>query len=274
MLVLVERASASALDSCIWQHARSPAAEGTGQFEPQQGALIAPSACAIPQVAPTACSASRSASNAKIAFFTEINLVLYALAGNSLRGEERPYTGAPTNENSSKTHPSEFNAWSQIGHVLARQAWRIRKQTRIIAHFFASSTAPRLLAEATMKPIFVFFAFVSLALIAVILPRILPARASSSGELQIEPATAMSCVNRYNSLLKRGKEALIAGDRAGTVHLLLQAKRMLASCPALQDGSSRQATALALGTFLGRVGDSSESVDEIWMVSTVAGQYE
>src|SRR6266851_5023248 len=105
-----------------------------------------------------------------------------------------------------------------------------------------------------MKPISVFFAFVSLALLAVILPRILPARASSSGAHLIESAAAMSCVDRYNSLLKSGKEALIAGDRAGTVDLLLQAKRILASCQALQDGSSRQAPALANGTFSGRVG--------------------
>jgi len=81
------------------------------------------------------------------------------------------------------------------------------------------------------------------------LPRILPARAASSGDLQIDPVAAMSCVDRYNSLLKSGKEALIAGDRAGAVHLLLQAKRMLASCPGLQDGSTQQAPALALGTF-------------------------
>src|SRR5216683_1378330 len=105
-----------------------------------------------------------------------------------------------------------------------------------------------------MKPIFVSFAFISLALIAVTLPRILPARVSSSGVPQIDAAAAMSCVDRYNSLLKSGKEALIAGDRAGTVDLLLQAKRILASCQALQDGSSRQAPALANGTFSGRVG--------------------
>jgi hypothetical protein len=103
-----------------------------------------------------------------------------------------------------------------------------------------------------MKPILVLFALVALAVIAVTLPRILPARASSNVELKIEPAAAVTCVDRYNSLLRSSKKALIAGDRAATVELLLQAKRILTSCPALRGGSSPPAPALALATFSGR----------------------
>ncbi len=141
---MAERASAAALESCIWQHDRSPAAEGTGQFEPQQGALIAASACAIPQVTPTACSASTSASNARIPFFTEIKLVLYDSAGNSLRGEG-PHTGTPANENSSKTRHSEFNAGLKLGMCSQGEHGGSQANPHI-THFFASSTAPRLLS--------------------------------------------------------------------------------------------------------------------------------
>jgi hypothetical protein len=73
-LALAERASAAAPEFCAWQQARSPADEGTGQFVPQQGALIATAPCAIPQAKP-ACNATRSASNANIPFFTGTKLI-------------------------------------------------------------------------------------------------------------------------------------------------------------------------------------------------------
>ncbi len=105
-----------------------------------------------------------------------------------------------------------------------------------------------------MKPLFVIFTLLSGMALAASLPWILPARASLSRELkEVDPAAAISCVDRYNSLLKSGKAALIKGDRAASVNALLQAERMLASCPALQDGSSHQAPALVLDMSSGRV---------------------
>jgi hypothetical protein len=56
-----EIASASAPEFCTSQHPRSPTEGETGQFAPQQGALIAACACATPQPKP-ACSASANAS--------------------------------------------------------------------------------------------------------------------------------------------------------------------------------------------------------------------
>jgi len=79
---LPEATSAAAPESCTWQHARSPA-EGTGQFAPQQGALIAAAAWAIPQPKPT-CSASTNANSAMIAFLTKSNLILSATRRNGL----------------------------------------------------------------------------------------------------------------------------------------------------------------------------------------------
>ena len=75
-----EMASAAASEFCTWQHARSPTEEGTGQFAPQQGASIdATLACAIPQPRP-ACSASTSAINARIPFFTRTKLIFWCTA--------------------------------------------------------------------------------------------------------------------------------------------------------------------------------------------------
>jgi len=64
-----ETASAAEPEFCTWQQARSPAEKGTGQFGPQQGALIATSACATALPKP-ACSASTNASKAMIPFRT------------------------------------------------------------------------------------------------------------------------------------------------------------------------------------------------------------
>jgi hypothetical protein len=83
MIGLPGTTSATAPESCTWQHARSPAEEGTGQFAPQQGALIAVAACAIPHPKPT-CSASASANRAMIAFLTKSKLILSATRRNGL----------------------------------------------------------------------------------------------------------------------------------------------------------------------------------------------
>ena len=80
---LAETASAGAPEFRIWQQTRSPAEQGTGHFTPQQGALIATSACAIPQAKP-AWSATRSASNAIIPVFTEITLISSTAPCNGL----------------------------------------------------------------------------------------------------------------------------------------------------------------------------------------------
>jgi hypothetical protein len=80
---LPEATSTAAPESCTWQHARSLAEEGTGQFAPQQGALIAAAAWAIPQPKPT-CSANTSANSAMIAFLTKSNLILSATRRNGL----------------------------------------------------------------------------------------------------------------------------------------------------------------------------------------------
>jgi hypothetical protein len=81
MLGLPETTSAAAPESCTWQHARSLAEEGTGQLAPQQGALIATAACAVPQPKPP-CRASTSANSAMIAFLTKSKLILSALRRN------------------------------------------------------------------------------------------------------------------------------------------------------------------------------------------------
>jgi len=118
---------------------------------------------------------------------------------------------------------------------------------RRISRFSASSAHPDCIARTFMKPTLIVLAFISLAGSAIIFPRIVPARAFSIHGA--EPIGAGSCEDRYNSSLKNAKAALTAGDRAATVEFLHQAKRVLARCPALQNGSSSQAAALALNTF-------------------------
>jgi hypothetical protein len=92
-----------------------------------------------------------------------------------------------------------------------------------------------------MKPTLIVLAFISLAGLAMIFPHLMPARASSNS---VEPVRAGTCVDRYNSLLKNAKTALTAGDRAGAVDLLEQAKHMIPACPALQNGTSPQTVSL------------------------------
>jgi hypothetical protein len=97
-----------------------------------------------------------------------------------------------------------------------------------------------------MKPTLIILAFVSLAALAMNFTRNVPARASTN--LGTEPVSEGSCVDRYNSLLKKAKTALIVGDRAATVHLLEQAKQMLPTCPALQEGTTPETVLLSLST--------------------------
>ena len=89
----------------------------------------------------------------------------------------------------------------------------------------------------------IMLALISLLALAISFPRILPARASSNPKT--EPTAATSCVDRYNSLLKSAKAALIAGDRATTAGLLDDAKHIIPFCPALQDIGSPHAPLLA-----------------------------
>jgi hypothetical protein len=103
-----------------------------------------------------------------------------------------------------------------------------------------------------MKSLVVIFTVLSLILMAVNLPWILPAGVSSSRTINVASPVSTSCVNRYNALLKTGKADLIAGNRAASVDALRRAERMLASCPALQDDSSSQARALVLDMFTRR----------------------
>src|ERR1700739_391438 len=86
-LGLAETASAAAPEFCTWQQARSPAEDGTGQFAPQQGALITTPACATPQPKP-AWSATKSASIANIPRFTRIKL-----ASSTARCNELDFSG-------------------------------------------------------------------------------------------------------------------------------------------------------------------------------------
>ncbi len=94
-----------------------------------------------------------------------------------------------------------------------------------------------------MKSMLVVLAFISLAGMAVLCARIMPARAvfPRTGLLAAE-----SCVDRYNSLVKNAKAALIAGDRAATIHLLAQAERIIPVCPALRDAGSQPSALLSL----------------------------
>ena len=91
-----------------------------------------------------------------------------------------------------------------------------------------------------MKSTVVVLALISLAVLAILFPRILTVRAASNPGIQ--PAGMTSCVDRYNSLLEHAKSALAAGDRRLTVDLLQRAKSLIPICPALQDNQSSTAT--------------------------------
>lgn len=95
-----------------------------------------------------------------------------------------------------------------------------------------------------MKPILVILAVISAAGFAIIFVRLAPARAASNSA--IERVRAVTCVERYNSLLKNAKAALITGDRASTLNLLEQAKHLMPTCPALRDGTSQENVLLSL----------------------------
>ena len=95
-----------------------------------------------------------------------------------------------------------------------------------------------------MKATLVVLALASVAGLAIFSPRLLTGRAASSPGIQ--PATAASCVDNYNSLLKGAKAALVKGDRATSVDLLDQAERIIPGCPALQNGASPKAILLSV----------------------------
>jgi hypothetical protein len=90
-----------------------------------------------------------------------------------------------------------------------------------------------------MKLAIVLLTLVLLAAFAVSFSSIL------SATPQPHPVAARSCVDRYNSLLKSAKQALIAGDRAATLGFLEEAKGIIPVCPALRDMGSPQAPLLA-----------------------------
>jgi hypothetical protein len=95
-----------------------------------------------------------------------------------------------------------------------------------------------------MKSTLLVLALISLVGFAIVFVRLVPARASSNS--WVEPVQAGSCVDRYNSLLKNAKSALIAGDRATTLNLLEQAKDVMPTCPALQNNPSPDTVMLSL----------------------------
>ena len=101
-----------------------------------------------------------------------------------------------------------------------------------------------------MKPALVLVALIALVALGVSVTRILPARASSHPNPH--HVATNSCVDRYNSLLKSAKQALIAGDRAATVGFLEEAKGIIPVCPALQDAGSMRTPLSAENVGAGR----------------------
>jgi hypothetical protein len=91
-----------------------------------------------------------------------------------------------------------------------------------------------------MKASLVSLAILSLAAVVILLLRLRPTRASSPLSNSVtESIQTESCTDRYDSLLHNAGAALAAGDRAGSVNFLEQAKRLIPICPPLQDGASR-----------------------------------
>src|SRR5215470_6661564 len=114
-----------------------------------------------------------------------------------------------------------------------------------------------------MKSASVLLALGSLIALAISLPRILPARASLNPDPK--PVAASACVDRYNSLLRSAKAALIAGNRAATADLLGEAQRVIPMCPALHDGRSPRAPLFAMNTCDGtRWRESGNSDACVW----------
>jgi hypothetical protein len=98
-----------------------------------------------------------------------------------------------------------------------------------------------------MKPSLIVLALISFAGLAIILMRLVPTPAASrSSSFGVESVRTGTCVDRYNSILKNAKSALIAGDRVATLNLLEQAKHMIPACPALQDVASPETVLLSL----------------------------
>jgi hypothetical protein len=76
--------------------------------------------------------------------------------------------------------------------------------------FFRPTTASRLQKTTTMKPTVIVLALISLAGLAIIFVRLVPARASSAfSNSGVKPVRAGTCVDRYNSLLNNAKSGLL-----------------------------------------------------------------
>jgi hypothetical protein len=121
-----ETASAAEHEFCTWQHARSPGEKGTGQFGPQQGALIAAPAGATPRPKP-ACSASTNASKAIIPFRTLSTYdVPLTLAITSLMQIFSATTSLPVQLRRTLIRwiPNRTGARSEFAATLARSRWQ------------------------------------------------------------------------------------------------------------------------------------------------------
>ena len=71
-------------------------------------------------------------------------------------------------------------------------------------------------------------------------------------------------------MLKNAKTALTAGDRAATVDLLEQAKQMLPTCPALQEGTTPETVLLSLDTR-GGMRARNFGLGQLWVEQVVTG---
>lgn len=98
----------------------------------------------------------------------------------------------------------------------------------------------------TVNRILPIVALTSFAILTFIAPLASPAQAAA------KTVAGTSCVDRYNSLLKGAKAALIAGDRGRAVNLLEEAKRVLPVCPALREGSSPHQTMVSMNACRGQ----------------------
>jgi hypothetical protein len=60
------------------------------------------------------------------------------------------------------------------------------------------------------------------------------------------PSGNLSCVERYNALVKQAKASLVQGDRNGAIHWLLEARTQLDRCQKLDDLNSSEESKVAL----------------------------
>ena len=131
------------------------------------------------------------------------------------------------------------------GHMLAVGACESEQDSQYGCFRF-SGVASRLRYRDGMKLALIPLALISLIALAMSFAGTWPAKASSNHEA--EQIAAGSCVDRYNSLLKSAKAALIAGDRKETVGFLAEAKSLVPVCPALREIGSLGTPLLTLNT--------------------------